>query len=233
MRIDKWLANKGRGSRKEVHRLLKQGVVTVNNVVVTAKETAIDPEKDCVAVNGEPVSSQTIYYVKLHKPAGYITAVKDSRPTVMDILPQEYASMGVVPVGRLDKDTEGLLLLTNDGQWGHKVINGRKSVPKVYAFTYEGILSEEGLHRIRTGITLGDGTICKPAEITLLDDNRGRITVEEGKYHQVKRMIGAAGGTITYLKRLSVGTITLSGIEEVGQYDFLTEEEISQFNINL
>lgn len=233
MRIDKWLANKGRGSRKEVHRLLKQGMVTVNNVVVTAKETAIDPEKDCVAVNGEPVSSQTICYVKLHKPAGYITAVKDSRPTVMDILPQEYVSMGVVPVGRLDKDTEGLLLLTNDGQWGHKVINGRKSVPKVYAFTYEGILSEEGLHRIRTGITLGDGTICKPAEITLLDDNRGRITVEEGKYHQVKRMIGAAGGTITYLKRLSVGTITLSGIEEVGQYDFLTEEEISQFNTNL
>ncbi len=134
--------------------------------------------------------------------------------------------MKVHPVGRLDKDTEGLLLLTNDGVWGHKIINGRKKVQKVYHATYEGTLTAEGLQRIRDGIVLGDGTQCKPATIESVGPQTVALTIEEGKYHQVKRMIGAAGGTVTYLKRLSIGPLTLDGVAEPGQFAFLSDEEM-------
>jgi len=137
--------------------------------------------------------------------------------------------MGVVPVGRLDKDTEGLLLLTNDGVWGHSIINGHKHVPKVYYVEFEGKLSEEGIQRIKEGIVLGDGTQCKPALIKLLSDQSATITIEEGKYHQVKRMIGAAGGTVSYLKRLTIGHVDLNGIEEVGSVMDLTIDDVEGF----
>lgn len=228
MRIDKFLANKALGSRKEVHKLLSSGVVTVNGEVVRDKAFGMNPELDSIAVNGDSISGRQQYYVKFHKPAGYLCAVEDaSAPTVMDILPPEFLTMKVHPVGRLDKDTEGLLLLTNDGVWGHKIINGRKKVPKRYHATYEGTLTEEGLQRIREGILLGDGTQCKPATIESVGPNTVALIIEEGKYHQVKRMIGAAGGKVTYLKRLSIGPLTLEGIEEPGQFAFLTDDEMA------
>ncbi len=230
MRIDKFLANRAYGSRKEVHDLLKKRFVTVNGEIITKKDFSINLDTDSIKVNGFEVPKQEMFYIKFHKPAGLITAVDDvSHRTVMDVLPPEYKKMGVFPVGRLDKDTEGLLLLTNDGVWAHKVINGRKHVPKVYYLEFNGELSEDGLRRIREGILLGDGTQCKPAEIFLINDSSARITIEEGKYHQVKRMIGAAGGTVTYLKRESIGDITLDDIKETTQYIDLSENEVNLF----
>lgn len=238
LRLDKFLANKALGSRKEVHALIKQGLVTVDGVVAKKKDMPIDIPEQTIAVNGEIIDSRQIYYVKFNKPAGYVCAMEDARhPTVMDILPPEFRTMGVGPVGRLDKDTEGLLLLSNDGAWAHRIINGKKHVPKRYYFEYSGTLSSEGLERIRTGIVLGDGTECKPAEIILTgavaekseDTGVGdavllksaEIIIEEGKYHQVKRMIGAAGGEITYLKRLTVGHLDLTDIPTPGDFMYL------------
>lgn len=234
MRIDKFLANKAIGSRKEVHKLVSSGVVTVNGQVIRDKALSVNPETDEIAVNGAIINGRQQYYVKFHKPAGYICAVEDATaPTVMDLLPPEFLTMKVSPVGRLDKDTEGLLLLTNDGVWGHTIINGRKKVPKVYHATYEGTLTEEGIQRIREGIRLGDGTQCKPASIESVAPQTVALTIEEGKYHQVKRMIGAAGGTVSYLKRLSIGPLTLTGIEQPGQFAFLTAEEMTALTIAL
>ena len=230
MRLDKLLANKAYGSRKEVHQIIKDRRVTINGSITTKKETHIDIDVDVVAVDDNIVSTTQLYYVKFHKPKGYVTAVEDSsHPVVMDLLPPEFIKMGVVPVGRLDKDTEGLLLLTNDGVWGHSIINGNKHVPKVYYVEFDGELSNEGIQRIKEGILLGDGTQCKPAEIESLSLHSAHITIEEGKYHQVKRMIGAAGGTVTYLKRLTIGHVDLTGIEEVGSVMDLTVEQIEGF----
>lgn len=230
MRLDKLLANKAFGSRKEVHRLIKSGFVTVNGDVVIAKDMKIDEYSDFVAVNGTIVNMTLVHYIKLNKPKGYVTAVEDNtHPTVMELLPEEYVKQGVFPVGRLDKDTEGLILLTNDGQWGHRIIHGKKHVPKVYDVYYEGTLTDEGVARIREGIILGDGTVCKPAEIEMFEPGHCQMTIEEGKYHQVKRMIGAAGGAVVGLKRLSIGTITLADIDEVGAYQALSIAEINVF----
>ena len=230
MRLDKLLANKAYGSRKEVHQIIKDRRVTINGSITTKKETHIDIDVDVVAVDDNIVSTTQLYYVKFHKPKGYVTAVEDSsHPVVMDLLPPEFIKMGVVPVGRLDKDTEGLLLLTNDGVWGHSIINGNKHVPKVYYVEFDGELSNEGIQRIKEGILLVDGTQCKPAEIESVSLHSAHITIEEGKYHQVKRMIGAAGGTVTYLKRLTIGHVDLTGIEEVGSVMDLTVEQIEGF----
>ena len=230
MRLDKLLANKAYGSRKEVHQLIKDRRVTINGSITTKKDTHIDIDVDIVAVDGKIVSTTQLYYVKFHKPKGYVTAVEDSsHPVVMDLLPPEFIKMGVVPVGRLDKDTEGLLLLTNDGVWGHSIINGNKHVSKVYYVEYDGELTEEGIQRIKEGIVLGDGTHCKPALIDVVSSQSLHITIEEGKYHQVKRIIGAAGGTVTYLKRLTIGHIDLTGIEEVGSIQDLTIGDIEAF----
>lgn len=229
LRLDKFLANKAFGSRKEVHALIKQGLVTVDAVVVTKKDMAIQIPEQIVAVNGEVVDNRQQYYVKFNKPAGYVCAVEDNRhPTVMELLPPEFLTMGVVPVGRLDKDTEGLLLLSNDGVWAHRIINGKKHISKLYYIEYTGELTETGLERINEGIVLGDGTVCKPANLELLEPGKAQITIEEGKYHQVKRMIGAAGGEVTYLKRLSVGPLTLGGIENLGDFTYLSEEDVEK-----
>ena len=230
MRLDKLLANKAYGSRKEVHQLLKDQRVTINGKITTKKDFHVDIKSDVITVDGEVVNTKQQYYVKFHKPKGYVTAVEDANhPVVMDLLPPEYIKMGVVPVGRLDKDTEGLLLLTNDGVWGHSIINGNKHVSKVYYVEYDGELTEEGIQRIKEGIVLGDGTHCKPALIDVVSSQSLHITIEEGKYHQVKRIIGAAGGTVTYLKRLTIGHIDLTGIEEVGSIQDLTIGDIEAF----
>ena len=230
MRLDKLLANKAYGSRKEVHQLLKDQRVTINGETTTKKDSHVDIESDVITVDGQVVNTKQQYYVKFHKPKGYVTAVEDANHSVvMDLLPPEYIKMGVVPVGRLDKDTEGLLLLTNDGVWGHSIINGNKHVSKVYYVEYDGELTEEGIQRIKEGIVLGDGTHCKPALIDVVSSQSLHITIEEGKYHQVKRIIGAAGGTVTYLKRLTIGHIDLTGIEEVGSIQDLTIGDIEAF----
>lgn len=230
MRIDKLLANKAFGSRKEVHQLIKTGLVSINGQVIKKKDFSINPDIDKIEVNGKVVSTQLSYYIKLYKPAGYITAVQDSQPVVMDLLPPEFLKLDVFPVGRLDKDTEGLLLLTNDGSWGHRIINGHKHVPKKYYFEYEGCINKEGIQKIQEGLVLADGTQCKPAHLELQEDYKGQIVIEEGKYHQVKRMISAVGGKITYLKRLTIGALDLSDLSSPGDYRELTIEEVKLFD---
>ena len=239
MRIDKFLAHKAFGTRKEVHDLIKQGFVKVNDAIIKKKDMHINPDVDVVTVQDQVVQSQLEYYVKFHKPAGYVTAVEDATdPTIMELLPEEFQTLKVFPVGRLDKDTEGLLLLTNDGPWAHKIIHGKKNIGKTYYVEYSGDLSEDGIKRIREGMVLGDGTECKPAHINLHEDegvlneqgdriHSCELTIYEGKYHQVKRMIGACGGTVTYLQRTHIDTITLDSIEEVGMYVDLTDKEKS------
>ena len=239
MRIDKFLAHKAFGTRKEVHDLIKQGFVKVNDTIIKKKDMHINPDVDVIIVQDQVVQSQLEYYVKFHKPAGYVTAVEDTTdPTIMELLPEEFQTLKVFPVGRLDKDTEGLLLLTNDGPWAHKIIHGKKNIGKTYYVEYSGDLSEDGIKRIREGMVLGDGTECKPAQITLHEDegvlneqgdriHSCELTIYEGKYHQVKRMIGACGGIVTYLQRTHIDTITLDSIEEVGMYVDLTDKEKS------
>ena len=237
MRIDKFLAHKAFGTRKEVHDLIKQGLVTVNDTIIKKKDMHINPDVDIVSVQGQTVQSQLEYYIKFHKPAGYVTAVEDSTdPTIMELLPLEFQTLKVFPVGRLDKDTEGLLLLTNDGPWAHKIIHGKKNIGKTYYVEYSGTLSDEGVRRMQEGMVLGDGTECKPAKFVYHEDDAVpnedcelihscELTIYEGKYHQVKRMIGACGGTVTYLQRIAIDRITLDSIEEVGTFIDLTEEE--------
>ena len=239
MRIDKFLAHKAFGTRKEVHDLIKQGFVKVNDTIIKKKDMHINPDVDVVTVQDQVVQAQLEYYIKFHKPAGYVTAVEDTTdPTIMELLPEEFQTLKVFPVGRLDKDTEGLLLLTNDGPWAHKIIHGKKNIGKTYYVEYSGNLSEDGINRIREGMVLGDGTECKPAQIILHEDegvlnepgdmiHSCELTIYEGKYHQVKRMIGACGGTVTYLQRTHIDTITLDSIEEVGMYVDLTDKEKS------
>ena len=239
VRIDKFLAHKAFGTRKEVHELIKQGLVKVNDTIIKKKDMHINPDVDVVTVQDQVVEAQLEYYIKFHKPTGYVTAVEDTTdPTIMELLPEEFQTLKVFPVGRLDKDTEGLLLLTNDGPWAHKIIHGKKNIGKTYYVEYSGNLSEDGINRIQDGIVLGDGTECKPAQITLHEDegvlneqgdmiHSCELTIYEGKYHQVKRMIGACGGTVTYLQRTHIDTITLDSIEEVGMYVDLTDKEKS------
>ncbi len=231
MRLDKFLANKALGSRREVHEIIKSKRVSIDGITIIKKDFNFDPQTSVVKVDEIVISTQLHYYIKLHKPAGYVTAVEDAiHPVVMDLLPPEYKTMGVFPVGRLDKDTEGLLLLTNDGVWGHRIINGKKDVYKNYSFSYEGDITPEGIELIKEGILLKDGLRCKPATLTINPENKtGHIEITEGKYHQVKRMIAAIGGQITYLKRESIGQIDLAEIEEKGSFTDLTQTEINFF----
>ena len=237
MRIDKFLGHKAFGTRKEVHDLIKQGLVKVNDTIIKKKDMHINPDVDVVMVQDQVVQAQLEYYIKFHKPAGYVTAVEDPvEPTIMELFPEEFQTLKVFPVGRLDKDTEGLLLLTNDGPWAHKIIHGKKNIGKTYYVEYSGTLSDEGIKQIQEGMVLGDGTECKPAQLILHNGedvlnefgeliHSCELTIYEGKYHQVKRMIGACGGTVTYLQRIAIDRITLNSIEEVGVFADLTKEE--------
>lgn len=230
MRIDKFLANHAFGSRKEVHAMIKSKRVTINGALCLKKDENFDELQDIVCVDGNEVTYQEFYYIKLHKPTGYVTAVQDSlHPTVMDLLPEKYVKLGVFPVGRLDKDTEGLLLLTNDGQWAHRIINGTKAVDKLYVATIEGILAMDAVEQAAKGILLKDGTACKPAKLKVRAPQEVELIIQEGKYHQVKRMIAALGAAVVELKRLSIGSITLEGIEKKGTFSYLSPEEVDKF----
>ena len=226
-RLDKVLANTGRWSRKEVKELCRAGRVSVNGEVVKKAELKI-AEDAHLTVDGEQVTSETTVWIMLHKPAGVVSATEDAREeTVFSLLPEHYQRMGLFPVGRLDKDTEGLLLLTNDGDLAHRLLSPKKHVDKVYYVEVDGILDEEDAAAFRSGMTLGDGTVCLPAELRSLGGNRGEVTLREGKYHQVKRMLAARGKPVRYLKRISFGPLTLDGALKKGEWRPLSMEERS------
>lgn len=230
MRLDKLLSNLGYGSRKEVHNLIKKGSITINDEVVTKKDYAVQLDRDHVVFRGDPVDTRLRRYIAFHKPSGYITAISDrEQATIMDLLPAYCLSLKMTPVGRLDKDTEGLIFITNDGQWAHHIINGRKDVTKIYYFTYEGTLLPNSTDLVAKGLTLEDGTVCKEAKLELFGTDEGYMEVREGKYHQVKRMISACGGTITYLKRVQIGPIHIDSVGDIGAFRELSESEIDEF----
>lgn len=231
MRIDKLLANTGHGSRKDVKKLLKTGKVSVNGNVVKDGKIHVDPEKDTVTLMGEEIMYQEFIYLMMNKPAGVISATTDERePTVIDLLKPDEQIMQPFPAGRLDKDTEGLLLLTNDGQLSHQLLSPKKNVPKTYFAVIDGRVTVEDGEAFEEGVTLDDGYETKPARLTILKQgaiSEIELTITEGKFHQVKRMFESVGKEVTYLKRLSMGSLLLDEDLEPGEYRELTEAEVT------
>ncbi|RSK25330.1 pseudouridine synthase [Bhargavaea beijingensis] len=230
MRLDKMLANSGYGSRKDVKALLKQGAVSVDGVPVKDPSLHVDPESGSVTVLGETVDYKEFIYVMMNKPPGVISATEDTRDrTVVDLLPFELRRFKPFPVGRLDKDTEGLLLLTNDGKLSHELLSPKKHVGKTYYAVIEGEVTEEDGEAFRQGVTLDDGYVTKPAELRILHsalESEIELTITEGKFHQVKRMFEARGKRVTYLKRLTMGPLQLDPELGAGVWRELTEEEL-------
>lgn len=227
-RLDKLLAGTGKWSRREVKALVRQGLVRVDGRLAASAEDKLDPAAAIITVAGETVALHRFTYVMLHKPASVLTATEDRKqPTVLDLLPPELRRIGLAPVGRLDKDTEGLLLLTNDGELAHRLLSPKYHVEKRYFARVDGELSAADAEAFARGMTLGDGLECLPAGLEVLPDRVCIVTLREGKFHQVKRMLAARGAPVLYLKRLSMGPLTLDDSLAAGAYRLLRAEEIS------
>lgn len=227
IRLDKVIADAAGLTRSEAGRAIRSGTVTVNEIVVRKPEQKIDENTAAVALNGTLCSYRRFRYFLLDKPTGLITASKDSRQeTVLDLFPPEIRRLDIAPVGRLDKDTSGLLLLTNDGEFAHRVISPKYEVPKVYRATVERPLDPEDPERFQKGLVLADGTHCLPADLRILSDFDCLVTVREGKYHQVRRMLAAVGKPVLSLRRLSVGPLRVGPGPGTGRYRELTEKEL-------
>ena len=230
MRLDKFLAEVGLGSRKEVKQLIKKGQISVNQKIEKSDKKQIDPEKDQVDYQGEILHYQEFYYYLLHKPAGVVSATEDKHDqTVMDLFSQSDYRNDLFQVGRLDKNTEGLLLITNDGKLAHDLLSPKKHVEKEYFAEVQGVMTAEDQQRFVDGFLL-DGERTLPAEL-LIDEvtenkSKVRIILHEGKFHQVKRMVKACGKEVTYLKRIRMGKLLLPKELVKGAYRSLTEDEL-------
>lgn len=226
-RLDKFLAEAGAGTRSQVKPILKAGRVKVDGTVVKDGGLKINPEKNEVTLDGESLTGKRRIVLMLNKPEGFVTATEDPRDrTVMELLPDEYKKQDLKPVGRLDKATEGLLLFTNDGNLLHNLISPKKEVPKVYYAKHEGTASEEDAAAFREGLTLRDGLMCLPAELTSLGPGESLITVREGKYHQVRRMMASRNMTVSYLERRQEGGLALGDLPR-GKVRELTRSEVA------
>ena len=232
MRLDKFLAETGRFSRKEAAAAVKRGLVSVDGVTARRPDMHIDPETQPVVCSGEEIPYRRFTYLMLHKPAGVVSASEDPREeTVISLLPDHLRRIGLFPCGRLDKDTTGLLILTNDGEGAHFVLSPKRHVPKTYYCEVAEPLSEEAAAHLEGGITLADGYETKPSKIELSPGGRsGYITLIEGKYHQIKRMMGASGNRITALSRITFGSIKLDEELMPGAWRYLTKEEENLFS---
>ena len=228
-RLDKIIASTGRFSRREVKELIRRGQVLVNGMPAGSAQEKADPETAEILVSGEALRWRRFTWVMLNKPAGYLSATQDGRgATVLDLLPQELQRQGLFPVGRLDKDTEGLLLLTNEGGLAHDLLSPRHHVDKEYYVRVEGRLTEEDCRAFAAGMTLEDGLVCRPAELVILaagDFSEAHVTLREGKFHQIKRMLAQRGKPVIYLERVRMGTICLDPALPRGAFRFLTETE--------
>lgn len=228
-RLDKLLAGTGKWSRREVKALVRQGLVRVDGRLAASAEDKCDPAVAVVTVAGETVALHRFTYVMLHKPAGVLTATEDRKqPTVLDLLPPELRRIGLAPVGRLDKDTEGLLLLTNEGGLAHELLSPKKHVDKEYYVRVAGRLSAADSAAFAEGLHLDDGLICQPAELRILtsdEESEARVILREGKFHQIKRMLAYLGKPVLYLERVRMGNLLLDPVLERGAYRLLTKEE--------
>ena len=227
-RLDKFLCATGAGTRSQVKQILKTGRVFVDGKPEKDGSRKIDPGRNQVTLDGMPMGGKRRLVVLMNKPAGFITATEDpSDKTVMELLPEELRHLELKPVGRLDKATEGLLLFTNDGELLHRLISPKKEVPKVYYARHEGQADQADVDAFAQGLTLRDGTRCLSARRTPVGQGESEITVCEGKYHQVRRMMASRNMTVTYLERIREGGLTLEGVAR-GQCRCLTEEEMRQ-----
>ena len=223
-RLDKIISEAGLCSRRECERLARRGLITVDGLVVkNASEKVSDTA--IIEIDGEPVVRHREVVCILNKPAGFVTSTEDDlNRTVMELLPEEMLRQKVVPAGRLDKDTEGLLVFTNNGELLHKLISPKYEVPKVYYVEHEGDVTDSIIRRASDGVVLKDGTVCKSAVIERLGEGKSTICIREGMYHQVKRMYAALGLHVNYLRRIQIGGVKLGDLE-VSKVRELTEEE--------
>jgi 16S rRNA pseudouridine516 synthase len=229
-RLDKILANSGYGTRKEVKAIVKSGRISINGNTVKDSSIHADPEQDNIIIDGEALDYKKYIYIMMNKPQGVISATEDDYDrTVIDLLDEKSRSFNLAPVGRLDKDTEGLLVLTNDGDLNHDLISPKKHVPKKYYAKIDGEVNEKHVEEFKNGIVLEDGYRCLPAELNILEAGpQSEITVVlyEGKFHQVKRMFQSIGCTVVYLKRIQMGGLMLDDELSTGEYRELTGEEL-------
>lgn len=237
MRIDKYLADCGIGTRSEVKKYIKAKQITVNGEVVAKPELKIDENIDVVCFKGKTIAYEKYVYYLLHKPAGCVTAKQDNvHKTVMEYFPQEIRAKDIAPVGRLDLDTEGLLLFTNDGPLTHHLLSPTHHIPKTYYAILDKEVPASAVELFKEGVDIGDDKLTLPAELVILPEAVGcdgntiysaELTIHEGRFHQVKRMFEAVGCTVTYLKRLSMGSLELGDLQK-GEYRKLTEDEVSE-----
>lgn len=230
MRVDKLLSNVGVASRAELKKYCKQGLISVNGKVINNPGVQVDSESDDIRFNGEKIVYREFVYIMLNKPDVYISATFDKYdPIVLDLIDQSYLVFEPFPVGRLDKDTEGLLVITNDGQLAHRVLSPKKHVPKTYYAKIQGKVTEEDILAFEKGVILDDGYETMPSQLKILksdDMSEIELTIHEGKFHQVKRMFESVGKKVVYLKRLSMGKLKLDESLKLGEYRELTEEEV-------
>ncbi len=230
MRLDKFLSITGTATRSEASRAVRSGKVTVNGLGVKRADAKIDPENDTVCFDGVKVVYREFTYIMLNKPSGYVSATDDKKlPTVLELLPDELRRLDLFPAGRLDRDTVGLMLLTDDGVLSHFLLSPVSHVPKSYRFTAQSLLSESDVSALESGVDIGEDHITKPSSLTVESDGAsGVITISEGRYHQIKRMFEAVGNKITSLERITFGPLTLDPSLSRGEWRFLTQNEITE-----
>lgn len=231
MRLDKYLTIIGLGTRSEVKSIIKKKKIIVNDQIITNEGYHVDEHHDIIKYENNVLSYQEYIYIMLNKPAGYITSTQDREPTIMDLI-KEYKHLELAPVGRLDKDTEGLILITNDGMLAHQLTSPKKHVDKTYYVELASPTKTEELAILEKGIML-DNAMTLPAKLTFKDPDKGYITIQEGKYHQVKRMFHYIDNQVTYLKRISMGTLVLDENLGLGEYRLLSDEEITKIKHQL
>lgn len=228
MRLDKLLGNMGYGTRSEIKKYCKQGLVFVNDKEAKKSDVHVNPEQDRIVFNDMEVVYREFIYLMMNKPSGVVSATFDKYDdTVIDLIDLEYRTFNPFPVGRLDKDTEGLLVLTNDGQLAHRILSPKKHVPKKYYVEVDGEIVEHDVEKFKEGLDIGEEKLTKPAVLEPNGDT-AFVTITEGKFHQIKRMFEQVGKKVTYLKRVKMGNLELDEDLELGEYRELTKEEIEK-----
>ena len=227
MRLDKFLSETTTESRSQVKREIRQGMVTVNGIVEKLPEKQIEEKTDCVCLKGKELHYQPFVYFMLNKPAGVVSATEDTlSKTVVELLNREDYRKDIFPAGRLDKDTEGFLLLTNDGELAHRLLSPKKHVDKTYFVRLRDALSEEAGTKLETGVSIGEKKDTRPAKVERVDTDTILLTIQEGKLHQVKRMLQAVDNQVLYLKRITFGGLSLDEGLSPGEYRALSDEEV-------
>ena len=228
-RIDKIIASQGQYSRSEVKKLVKDGRVTLDGKVIKSSDVKADPDKNDIAIDGKSIGYKKHLYIMLNKPQGVVSATEDTdHTTVIDLVPKELKRDGLFPAGRLDGDTVGFVLITDDGDFAHKILSPKNHIMKTYHATLQRPVTHEDIEAFKNGIELKDGTLCLEAQVRPIEGNEpmAEIKICEGKYHQVKRMFAALGNKVVFLKRVKMGELTLDATLKEGQCRELTDEEL-------